>query len=45
MLETLFGLIQAMVFAILCLVYFGLGITSHDAHEDEAHNPVHASAD
>ena len=44
LLETLFGFIQATVFTVLCLAYFTLNTTSHHAdHEDEAHNPVHAT--
>jgi F-type H+-transporting ATPase subunit a len=45
LLETLFGFIQAIVFTVLCLAYFTLNTTSHHAeHEDETHNPAHASA-
>ncbi|MDE3077130.1 MAG: F0F1 ATP synthase subunit A, partial [Chloroflexota bacterium] len=37
-LETLFGLIQALVFTILCLAYFTLGVMSHGGeHSEEAH--------
>ncbi|MGH2518389.1 MAG: F0F1 ATP synthase subunit A [Chloroflexota bacterium] len=33
-LETLFGLIQALVFTVLCLAYFTLGTTSHEQEPD-----------
>ena len=43
-LEVLFGTIQALVFALLTLIYIALAAAGHDDHEhDEAH--AHGSAD
>ncbi len=36
-LESLFGLIQALVFTLLCLVYFSLGTSSHGGEHAEDH--------
>jgi F-type H+-transporting ATPase subunit a len=43
-LEVLFGTIQALVFALLTLIYITLAAAGHDDHEHEA-APAHASAD
>ena len=43
-LEVLFGTIQALVFALLTLIYITLAAAGHDDHEHEE-APAHASAD
>jgi F-type H+-transporting ATPase subunit a len=44
-LEVLFGTIQALVFALLTLIYITLAAAGHDDHEhEEAHAPVPADA-
>ena len=38
-LEILVGVIQALIFSILLVVYFTIGATDHDEHEE--HDPLH----
>lgn len=40
-LEILVGLIQALIFSILLVVYFTLGSQDHDEHHEEAHEEGH----
>ena len=46
-LELLVGVIQALIFSILLVVYFTIGATDHDehdehaVHQEEKHEPVH----
>ena len=42
-LEVLFGFIQALVFALLTLIYISLAAAGHDDHEDE-HDHAHGHA-
>jgi F-type H+-transporting ATPase subunit a len=47
-LEVLFGFIQALVFALLTLIYIALAAAGHDDHDEEhahadAHHPVAAA--
>jgi F-type H+-transporting ATPase subunit a len=37
-LEILVGVIQALIFSILLVVYFTIGASDHDEHEHEEHN-------
>jgi F-type H+-transporting ATPase subunit a len=41
-LETLFGTIQALVFALLTLIYIYLAAAGHDDHAEEAHHAADA---
>jgi F-type H+-transporting ATPase subunit a len=48
-LEVLFGFIQALVFALLTLIYISLAAAGHDDHDEEhahadAHHPVAAAS-
>ena len=45
-LEVLFGTIQALVFALLTLIYIALATAGHDDHHDELHpdEPVSPAA-
>ncbi len=48
-LEVLFGFIQALVFALLTLIYISLAAAGHDDHDEEhahadAHHPVPAAS-
>ncbi|HCY18051.1 MAG: ATP synthase subunit a [Candidatus Nomurabacteria bacterium GW2011_GWF2_35_12] len=38
-LEILVGLIQALIFSILLVVYFTIGATDHDEHEEKSSSP------
>lgn len=42
-LELLFGTIQALVFALLTLIYLTLASAGHGEHHDEAHDTAHHS--
>lgn len=44
-LELLFGTIQALVFALLTLIYIYLAAAGHDDHEEHAHADDHAHAE
>jgi len=39
-LELLVGVIQALIFSILLVVYFTIGATDHDEHEHEEHGAI-----
>lgn len=41
-LEIFVGLIQALIFSILVLVYFTIAAQDHDSHEEHGHNATHA---
>ena len=44
-LEILVGVIQALIFSMLLVVYFTIGATDHDSHEEEhekGHKVAHA---
>jgi F-type H+-transporting ATPase subunit a len=44
-LEVLFGTIQALVFALLTLIYITLAASGHDDHAEEhahGHEPAHS---
>ncbi len=43
-LEVLFGTIQALVFALLTLIYITLAAAGHDDEHEEAHAPARADA-
>ena len=40
-LEILVGMIQALIFSILLVVYFTISATDHDEHEKHEHQPAH----
>ena len=40
-LEILVGVVQALIFAILLVVYFTIGASDHDEHHEEAHADGH----
>ncbi len=41
-LEIMVGVIQALIFSMLTLVYFSIASQDHDEHEEHAHVEVHA---
>ncbi len=41
-LEILVGVIQALIFSILLVVYFTISASDHDEHEEHAHTEAHA---
>jgi F-type H+-transporting ATPase subunit a len=43
-LEILVGVIQALIFSILLVVYFTIGASDHDHEESHEHKEVHAVA-
>jgi F-type H+-transporting ATPase subunit a len=41
-LEIFVGVIQALIFAMLTLVYFTIAAEDHDEHEEKHHKEAHA---
>jgi F-type H+-transporting ATPase subunit a len=41
-LEVMVGVIQAVIFSMLTIVYFTIAATDHDAHDDEHHEHTHS---